>query len=314
MVDERRSPRHILRILDREEPVVQPHFRRKRVRRRHPVQRGFHAAAVRRVTAARGRVVRAPQLHDVARIVLDHISAHDEVGTSQPYLLPRREPEELLRRIFAEVVLLYVEHASERHLSRAGTGILGVVDDVDLFNLAVGIVREHDLQRMQHRHHARRAPVQILADAVLELCDVDDVFLFRDANARAEVAERLGRVAATAQPGNRRHAWVVPARHVSLLHELQQLPLAHHGVIQIEAGELVLPRLVTFDQIVDQPVVQRPMIFELERADRMRDPLDRIRQRVREVVHRIDAPRVARPVMRGVADPVQRRIAHVQVR
>ena len=43
-------------------------------------------------------------------------------------------------------------------------------------------------------------------------------------------------------------------------------------------------------------------------------PLDRVRQRVREVVHRIDAPRVAGPVVGGVADPVERRVAHVEVR
>ena len=59
----------------------------------------------------------------------------------------------------------------------------------------------HDLQRTQHRHHARRAAVQILADAVLELRDVDDVLLLRDADARAEVADRLRRVAAPAQAG-----------------------------------------------------------------------------------------------------------------
>ena len=56
------------------------------------------------------------------------------------------------------------------------------------------------------------------------------------------------------------------------------------------------------------------MILELERAERMRDALERVRQRVREVVHRVDAPGVAGAVMRRVADPVERRIAHVEVR
>ena len=56
------------------------------------------------------------------------------------------------------------------------------------------------------------------------------------------------------------------------------------------------------------------MVLELERADRMRDPLERIRDAVRVVVERIDAPRVAGAVVRRVADPVDRRIAHVHVR
>ena len=55
------------------------------------------------------------------------------------------------------------------------------------------------------------------------------------------------------------------------------------------------------------------MVLELERADRVRDALDRVRDRVRVVVGRVDAPGVAGAVMRGLPDPVQRRIAHVDV-
>ena len=63
-----------------------------------------------------------------------------------------------------------------------------------------------------------------------------------------------------------------------------------------------------------QPVVQRTMILELERAERMRDALERIRQRVRVVVHRVDAPRVAGAMVGRVANPIERRVAHVEVR
>ena len=189
----------------------------------------------------------------------------------------------------------------------------GLLMTSTLFDLPFGIVGQHDLQRAQHRHHARRAAIQILADAVLQLRHVDDVLLLRDADPRAEVADRLRRVAAAPQPADRRHPRIVPARHVPLLHELQQLALAHHRVVQVEPRELDLLRLVALDERVHQPVVERPMVLELERAERMRDPLERVRQRVRVVVHRIDAPRVAGPMVRGVADPVERRVAHVEV-
>ena len=127
---------------------------------------------------------------------------------------------------------------------------------------------------------------------------------------------RIGfrRVAAAAQAADRRHARIVPAGHVPLLHELQQLALAHHRVVQVEARELDLLRTIALEQAGHQPVVQRPVILELQRADRVRDRLDRVRQRVREVVHRVDAPGIAGPVVRGMADPVQRRVAHVEVR
>ena len=48
---------------------------------------------------------------------------------------------------------------------------------------------------------------------------------------------------------------------------------------------------------LDEPVVERAMVLEFERADRMRDAFDRIALAVRPVVHRIDAPLVAGAMM-----------------
>ena len=56
------------------------------------------------------------------------------------------------------------------------------------------------------------------------------------------------------------------------------------------------------------------MILELERAERVRDVLERIGRRVREVVHRVDAPRVAGAVVMRAPDAVEHRIAQVDVR
>ena len=56
------------------------------------------------------------------------------------------------------------------------------------------------------------------------------------------------------------------------------------------------------------------MILKLDGAVRVGDPLDRIGQAVREIVHRVDAPRVARPVMRRMEDTVHDGITHIDVR
>ncbi len=177
-----------------------------------------------------------------------------------------------------------------------------------------GIVREHDLQRPEHRHDPRRAPIEIFAHTVLELRDVDHVLLLGDTDAAAEIANRLRRMAAAPEPADRRHPRIVPPRHDTLLHELQQLSLAHHRVVQIQARELDLPRTIGVDQIVDEPVVERPVILEFERAQGVGDPLEGVGQGMREIVHRVDAPRIARAVMRRMADAVERRIPHVQIR
>ena len=101
---------------------------------------------------------------------------------------------------------------------------------------------------------------------------------------------------------------------VPLLHQLEQLALAHHRVGQVQARELDLPRAAPARAVLDQPVVERPMILELERAERVRDALDRVRRRMGEVVHRIDAPVVAGPVVVRAPDAVEHRVAHVDVR
>ena len=128
-----------------------------------------------------------------------------------------------------------------------------------------------------------------------------------------EVANRFRRIAAPPDARKRGHPRIVPAVHMSVLHQRQQLALAQQRVGEIQPVELELLRRKDAE-LLDEPVVQRPVIFELEGADRVGHLLDRIRLPVRVVVHRIDAPLVARPVMVHVQDAIHHRIAHVQVR
>ena len=74
------------------------------------------------------------------------------------------------------------------------------------------------------------ARVQVLADGVLEQRDVDDAVALGDADALAEGADRLGRVPAAPQPGERRHARVVPARRRASPRRAAELALRHHRV------------------------------------------------------------------------------------
>ena len=62
-----------------------------------------------------------------------------------------------------------------------------------------------------------------------------------------------------------------------------------------------------------EPVVQRAVVLELQRADRVRDALDRVALAVRVVVRWVDAPLVAGAVVRRVLDAVHHRVAQVDV-
>ena len=131
-----------------------------RLRRRRPSGScPSNLAAVGRVAAAGGRIVGAAQLHHLAGgSSLIDIDAGDEIGVAQPDLPARSQAEVLLRRILAEVGTRSMYSTRENGTFRvpAQFGILGVVDRVQLFDLVFGVVLDHDLERPQHAHHARR--------------------------------------------------------------------------------------------------------------------------------------------------------------
>ena len=121
-----------------------------------------------------------------------------------------------------------------------------------------------------------------------------------------------GVIAAPPDAGERGHARIVPAADVAFLHQREQLALAEQGVGEVEAVELDLLRMVDAE-LLDVPVVERAVVFKLERADGVGDALDGVRLPVGEVVHRIDTPFCAGAVMFGVEDAVHDRVAHVEV-
>src|SRR5208283_2967790 len=96
--------------------------------RRDPVDGRLHLAGVGRVAAPCRWIVVAMDLTNLAGLlVLHHAGALDEVPPAQPDLTAGRQPEELLWRIFAEIILFNVEHARELHVPRPGAGIFGIV-------------------------------------------------------------------------------------------------------------------------------------------------------------------------------------------
>jgi hypothetical protein len=110
------------------------------------------------------------------------------------------------------------------------------------------------------------------------------------------------------------HTRIVPSVDVTLLHQLQQLAFARHRVGQFRRANSICCGCDGTGRCSNQPVVKRTMIFELERAERMRDVLDCVRRGMREVVHRVDAPVVTGAVMVRAANAIEHRVAHVDVR
>ena len=254
----------------------------------------------------------------LAVFILVAASAFDDVTVAKACHVAREQAAETLLRHFLEVFAFDPQLTREGHRALAEFLVQRVVRGVTLFDLAFRIVVDDQLERIEHGDAALVGFVHHFAHRVFKQHVIDQRVVFGNTDAFGEQAETFGRVAAPAGADQRRHARVVPAVDVLFVDQLDQLALGQHDVGQVEAREFDLLRQralqqATFGEAFEQPVVERALVFEFERADRMGDAFERILDRVREGVHRVDAILVAGVVMGGVADAVDRRIAQVDV-
>src|SRR3954452_5245121 len=123
-----------------------------------------------------------------------------------------------------------------------------------------------------------------------------------------EIANGFGSVPATSNRRDSRHSRIIPATDMPVANELPQLPLAQERVRQVQTVELILLRRED-SKLLDEPVIQWTVIFEFERTHGVCNMLNRVGLTMRVVVHRVDAPFTAGPVMLHVEYPVHYRIA-----
>ena len=64
---------------------------------------------------------------------------------------------------------------------------------------------------------------------------------------------------------------------------------------------------------MNEPLVQRAVVFKFERAQAVSYAFNRIRLAVSEVVSRIDIPSIAGTRMMRLANAIQRRVPHIDV-
>ena len=79
---------------------------------------------------------------------------------------------------------------------------------------------------------------------------------------------------------------------------------------KIKACEFYLLRVVDF-QLFEYPVVERAIILKFQSTDRVGNPFDRISKAMGKVIHRIDAPLVASPVVSYPPDAIEGRVTHI---
>ena len=219
------------------------------------------------------------------------------------------------RRRFHKIIALDVKVATERNSPHSGIRILGIVDRIEFFGFSFGIICQHDFDGPEHGEPPCGYAIKFVAHGMFQQRHIGHARILRDADVVGERAQHAGRHTTPAQAGNRDHARVVPPAHQFFIDELDQFALADDRVGQIEPRKFILmwTRLRKFQRVED-PVIKRPVHFEFQRANRVRDPFDVIAERVRPVVHWINAPFLPGAMMRCVPNAVQHRIAQPYVR
>ena len=281
----------------------------------HPVDGGaLHFVAVGRVAALAVGLILAENFGNVAVFVLHTAGAGDEIGTLEAHLVARIETFVFGRRNLFKVLTLHIEGAGEGDLSRAGGFILRVVFHGDGFALPLGIVGDGQFDRIEHCHNALCVVVQILAQAALQQGPVHGGVIFRHADSLAEIADASGGIASSAKAAECGHAGIIPSGDIAVLHQLTQLALAHHGVIDAEAGKLDLSGFVVGDgNIAHHPVIQGAVCLIFQGAEGVGDALQRVLNRVGKVIHGEDAPFRTLTVVLDITDAVEHGVAHVEV-
>ena len=298
-----------------EELVVQAYLGIHGVGGAHPVDGTLDLAAIGRVAVAGLEVGSAVDDSDAAVGVLLDALALDDIAAHQTDFAADGQALELRRRHLGEVLVLDPQLLREGDL--AGSGVVGftvgVVGDVEILGLVGGVVVHHQLDGVQHGDAALRGQVQLAADAGFQLAHINEVVGLGDAGLAHEGEDRRSGVAAAAQAAQGGHAGVIPAVHDAHLHQLTQIALAHDGVGHVQAGELTLLGELGAKNVLDDPVVQRAVVLELEAAHAVGDALDGVLDGVGKIVHRVDAPLIALTVMLGVLDTVDGRVTHIHV-
>lgn len=197
---------------------------------------------------------------------------------------PGGEPLVLFDGLLHEVVGLDQQVPGEGDGMTAHVGILGVVFHLEGFSLALRIVGDGQRHWTEHRHDPVGAAIQVTAQAVFQ----ESVFHRRVrlgyADLLRKAADGGGGVATAAKAANGGHPGIIPAGDVVLFHQLAQLPLAHDGVVDTQAGELNLAGLVVGDRdVVDHPVVQGTVGLKFQGAEGVGNSLQGVLNGVGEV-------------------------------
>mmetsp|Transcript_750 Transcript_750/g.1130 ORF Transcript_750/g.1130 Transcript_750/m.1130 type:complete len:395 (-) Transcript_750:113-1297(-) len=258
------------------------------------------------------------ELCHLSTFVLDHFRQLDHVGMSKLHFASNGPQSKVSLRW----VLLIVTAVDEKALGKtqraraAGVGagrLLREIGDA-LDELLLVVVDNFHFQRVQHRQPSLADGLQIFSPTLLHEIPWGGAVAVADAHPVGHALQPLRPHAAASDAADRQQPRIVPAADVALLHQPQQLSLGGDGSLHFQPGKLLLVGSAWNDAaVIQEPVVQGPVVLKFQGANGVRDTFDCILVAVRKVVHGIDLPLVTASVVAAEADPVHGWISHVHV-
>ena len=197
--------------------------------------------------------------------------AFNHKAMTQAHFVADKQTEKAFHRLCHKVVLLYPQLTREFKCTLSHLWVVRVNRCVALLGLPRRIVVNDEFERLQHTDRARGFDIQIIAHRLLEHTHVYPRIGFGHANAFGKQAQTLRRKATAANAHQCHHAWIVPAIDVILLDQLQQFAFAGNRVGEVQTGKFGLLRQrlgkhADLNQSLQNPVVQRAVVFKFERA------------------------------------------------
>ena len=293
--------------------IVYPNLRPGTVAGRHPLDHALGLDAVFRIFAdGIGDGVGA-HLNDIARLVLNRLIRLDHIGVAQAHALAQYQALVFLVGLLAEVIGVDIDLTAKGQLALPQVLPGGMVGSRQHLHLVLGIIGEHDLKRIQHRHGARCVLVQVFTDSKLQHSHIHHTVGTGGAYHVAKFANGGRGVTAATHAGYGGHAGVVPTGNNAVVHQLFQFALAGNRVTGVQPTEFILPGATLHWQVLDKPVVQGLVIFELQGANGVGNALNGIFLAVGEVIGGINHPVGTGLVMSHLANTVQDRVAHIHI-
>src|SRR4030042_788469 len=106
---------------------------------------------------------------------------------------------------------------------------------------------ENYFQRVGNGHDTAGMSVQIFPYAEFKQGHINHIIAFRHANLICKITDRFRSVPSSPQSANGWHTGLLPSTDMSVFNQLQELPLAHYCIAQVQPGKFNLSgTVITF--------------------------------------------------------------------